>query len=213
MASAFHLSAGSPCRGAGGAAYASGLDIDGEPWLDPPSIGSDEYRAGAFTGELTVAIGALLTNVVVGIAVDFTAWISGRVAASAWDFGDGTVLSNRPYASHSWGQVGDYTVVLRAYNETHPEGIGATVTVRVAQPVHYVSPASMNPVPPYASWDTAARTIQDAVDAATVPGALVLVTNGVYATGGRVFSGQTTNRVNVTKRLTVRSVNGPRFIL
>ena len=59
-----------------------------------------------------MAITASWTNVAVGFAVDLTGWISGRAAASAWDFGDGTVLSNRPYASHAWGAAGDYTVVL-----------------------------------------------------------------------------------------------------
>ena len=49
------------------------MDIDGEPWLSPPSIGCDEYRAGAVTGALTVAIGASWTNVAVGFAVDLTA--------------------------------------------------------------------------------------------------------------------------------------------
>ena len=49
------------------------MDIDGEAWLNPPSIGCDEYQAGAVTGRLTVAIGAAWTNVAVGFAVDFTA--------------------------------------------------------------------------------------------------------------------------------------------
>jgi MBG domain (YGX type)/Calx-beta domain/PKD domain len=208
LASASHLSFGSPCRRAGSPAYATGVDIDGESWLSPPSIGCDEYRAGAVTGPLTVAIGASWTNVGIGFASDLTALIDGRVAASVWNFGDGTVLSNRPYASHSWAATGDYPVVLRAYNESYPGGVSATVTIRVVPPVLYVSAASANPVPPYTSWETAARTIQEAVDA-TVPGVLVLVTNGVYGTGGRAVYGTMTNRVAVDRPVVVRSVNGP----
>ena len=187
LASASHLSAGSPCRGAGSADYTTGVDIDGESWLSPPSIGCDEYQAGDREGDLTVAIGASWTNVAAGFAVDLTGWISGRVAASAWDFGDGTVLSNRPYASHAWNVAGDHAVMMRAYNETYPEGVSATLIIRVATAVHYVSATSANPVAPYNSWATAARNIQEPVDLA-VPGALVLVTNGMYATGGGPFT-------------------------
>ena len=190
LASSSHLSAASPCRGAGSAAYASGTDIDGEAWASPPSIGCDEYHAGAVTGPLSVGITASFTNVVTGFTVQFTALIEGRTTASAWDFGDGITATNQPYTSHAWAAPGDYAVVLRAYNESQPGGISATVTVHVvAQPVHYVAADSANPVAPYTSWATAATNIQDAVDAGSRRATLVLVTNGIYATGARVTVG------------------------
>ena len=209
LADFLHLSAGSPCIGAGSTIYSTGVDIDGEPWASPPSIGCDEYYSGAITGALSVAILADYTNVASGFAVDFTAQINGHASANVWNFGDGTVVSNRPYASHSWGVAGDYVVVLTAYNETYPGGLSATITIHVvAQPVQYVALNSTNPVPPYLSWDTAATNIQNAVDVA-VAGGTILVTNGVYGTGGRVLYGAMTNRVAITRLVTVRSVNGP----
>ena len=149
-------------------------------------------------------------TVATGFEVNFTAQISGRTTLSRWDFGDGTGVTNRPYTAHGWASPGDHLVVLWAYNESYPNGVNATVTVHVVeQPVHYVAADSSNPVAPYSSWATAATNIQDAVDAASVVGALVLVSDGTYQTGGRVVIGSLTNRLTVTEPLTVRSVNGP----
>ncbi len=82
----------------------------------------------------------------------------------------------------------------------------ATVGSALAD-VHYVDLNCTNATPPYTNWATAATNIQDAVDA-SVAGDEVVVTNGIYATGGRTIDGVTTNRVTVDKPLILRSVNG-----
>jgi hypothetical protein len=212
LASAWHLSAGSPCRGAGNNGYALAAlrDIEGEAWQHPPAIGCDEYSVGAVTGALSVAISAAYTNVAAGYAVDLAAATEGRTSASAWQFGDGTTVSNRPYAQHAWDAAGDYVVSLTAYNESYPDGVDASVVVHVqSPPVHYVTLGSTNPVTPFASWETAAGDIQSAVDAASLPGAVVMVNDGVYDTGSRAVDGLMTNRVVVSNPLTLKSVNGP----
>src|ERR1043166_3454630 len=210
LADVMHLSAGSACRGAGAAANTTGRDIDGDLWANPPDIGCDQFLGGVVTGSLAVAISAPFTNVTAGLPLSFQAQISGHALASRWEFGDGTIISNRTFISHSWLALGDYPVGLRAYNDSNPGGISATVTVHVVtQPVHYVALSNATPSSPFTSWATAATNIQDAIDAASTVGALVLVSNGVYATGARLVNNDVPHRVVINKRLIVQSVNGP----
>jgi hypothetical protein len=181
LASAFHLSAFSPCIGKGDPAAASGLDIDGEPWTSPPSIGCDEYHAGALTGPLSVAISSSFTNVATGFPARLTAWIEGHADLCVWEFGDGAVETNQPYTAHAWSAPGDYVLSLWAFSDSYPGGISTSVSVHVVNEVHYVAAGNANPRAPYTSWAAAAANIQDAIAVAVTPGAQVLVTNGTYA--------------------------------
>ena len=79
-------------------------------------------------------------------------------------------------------------------------------------PIHYVSLSGAH-VPPFTNWYTAATNIQAAIDVA-VDGETVLVTNGIYKTGGAVAPPQGLwNRVLVTNSIAVRSVNGPQVTI
>ena len=130
--------------------------------------------------------------------MNFTGHIEGHATVNYWDFDDGTFgLNQAGGLIHSFANMGDYTVKLLAYNDSHPAGVSATILIHVENGLHFVSSVNPNPVPPYSSWVTAATNIQDALDAATVVGALVTVTNGLYSS------------VSVNKLLTLRSVNGP----
>jgi hypothetical protein len=81
--------------------------------------------------------------------------------------------------------------------------------VPVSNLVHYVAQNGQTSVWPYASWDMAAGTIQDAVDAA-YPGDRIIVGPGVYAAGGASATGLTlSSRVYVDKAVTILSADGP----
>jgi predicted amidohydrolase len=89
----------------------------------------------------------------------------------------------------------------------------SAITPGFAQVKRYVDASSAHPTPPYTNWTIATRVIQDAVDAA-LPGDEIIVTDGLYSTGGRaVGTNLLFNRVAVDKPLTLRSVNGPQFTI
>ena len=73
---------------------------------------------------------------------------------------------------------------------------------------HFVSIRGTNSAVPYTNWVTAATNIQDAIDVANSDEPII-VSNGVYKTGGRVVYEALTNRVVLYKPVTVQSLNGP----
>ena len=162
---------------------------------------------------------------VVGQDVSFQAQGSvcneGHPVAYRFDWGDGTtsawdIVQNK---SHIWNTAGIYLVRAQAMCAVD-EGVvsvwSSAWTVMVSmQPTHYVRVNCATPVYPYLTWPTAATNIQDAIDAATEDNALVLVSNGVYSTGSRVYNDvysystfNLANRVVIDRPITVMSVIG-----
>ena len=87
-------------------------------------------------------------------------------------------------------------------------GILTSLSISTFATTRYVWQDSPSPTSPYTNWITAATNIQDAIDAADLFD-LVLVTNGVYQSGGLYLFDVTTNRVTITNSVTLQSVNGP----
>jgi hypothetical protein len=204
----FHLQPGSGGVDAGTNSFAWSLtDMDGNLRIANGTVDMGAYEFQQ-PNPATVTIEANYTTVVVGIPVNFKG-IFSRGTTDSWDFGDGTVISNAVFVTHSWATPGDYPVTLTIYDSSNPGGVSGVYVIHViSPPISYVDPASLNPVPPYSSWQTAALNIQDAVDA-VVFGAHILVTNGTYQTGGRTVYGSLTNRLVINKPVVVQSVNGP----
>lgn len=201
---------GSPCIDAGNSSYVSwSMDLDQEPRTNTAvDIGCDEFWLPGLTGELAVAISAVYTQAAPGFALEFQARVQGAPTTLVWDFGDGTGLSNECVVSHAFDSAGDYDIVLSVSNPT--VSVSATQTVLIRPPLFiYVSPNG-NDANPGTNWSTAKQTIQAGVDAVEQVGGTVIVSNGLYSTGGRKAPGSSLmNRVHVDRPMTVRSVNGP----
>jgi len=117
----------------------------------------------------------------------------------------GTATNRLTVQNIQAADAGPYQVVI-----TNAWGVvTSSIANLVIATARYVNASNPSPVAPYTSWATAATVIQDAIDTANV-GDWILVSNGVYRTGGRVVQGTKWNRVVMTNQVTVIAVNGPR---
>ena len=204
-----HLMPGSPCIDAGLTPLSTGaLDLDGEPRLQGAAvdIGCDEFGASVPTDAPLASILALWTEIATDYGMDFQADTWGQVSFLGWDFGDGASTSGVAGVTHAFAEPGTYEVRLVASNLA---GMASSiVTVRVERAERFVSPSG-DDLAPGTNWATAKATIQGGVDACSLPGTFVWVTNGTYVAGGRTVGASMTNRVAVDRPVRVFSVGGP----
>ena len=134
----YHLASTSPCRGAGSATYASGTDLDGQPWANPPSMGCSEVMVSNLSGPLAVSVICYQTNVVVNQGRSFAGFYTGRASSSLWSFGDGHTATNLNFLFYTYTNVGTYTVTYTVFNNDNPAGVSASTVVDAVP---------LNPVP------------------------------------------------------------------
>lgn len=132
----YHISTLSPCYDTGSAAYATGYDLDGEPWNNPPSMGCSEIILSNLVGPLSVSISAFYTNILVGHFDLLSSAIQGHAAYLTWSFGEGPVYSNLDGTCYyEWTNTGDYAVTFTAYNNDNPNGVSTNLLIQVQAPL------------------------------------------------------------------------------
>ena len=222
----FRLQRTSPCIDRGQNAFVGGArDFEGNDRIqDGDGDGTPTVDMGCYerAAAPVIVITDPPTNIVVSGAIS-TFDVEGSNSAAvvgtmAWT-NEGTGSAGTLAAATNWIvddidlAFGDNDIVVSGTNLL---GDSTSDTVRItrriehlgASSIHYVAPGG-GAVWPYTNWVDAATTIQDAVDAASTNDT-VLVTNGVYSTGGAVTPDYlASNRVCITRPMTVRSVNGP----
>lgn len=203
----YHLADTSPCINAGNPTFLSGTDIDGQPWADPPAMGCDQWRP-----ELLVVVQPRPKATARAGMVSLTAVTAGAPPTDCFWTKNGLPLANDDHYTNAQSTallIRNFGVAdAGAYQLMTSNTFGVATSQVVQVSVQCVDAASATPTPPYTNWATAAAAIQDAVDVASSSD-VVLVTNGIYASGGRTNSGALTNRLVIDQPLLVMSVNGP----
>lgn len=206
LADGFHLSSTSPCRTVG-TNTATGTDIDGQTWSSPPSVGCDDWQP-----QPVIIVQPRIQLLAGQAGFGINVLVAGQDPFTCYWTKDGTPLENNGHygSAHTTSLIVDPLTVqdAGAYQVIVSNSFGMATSTVAQVALHFVNAAGTSPTPPYLNWAAAATNIQDAIAAANA-GEFVLVTNGIYNSGGEVIFGDLTNRVALDKPLSVRGVNGP----
>ena len=200
-----HLASTSPCIGAGTTPITS-ADIFGNSWANPPSIGCVEGATKPIVGQPQIQVtgapvGFTVGNKTIWGVAPFTfQWLKDALPLQDNGHFNSTQSSNLVAIGATLDDAGAYQLVVS-------NTLGATTSAVAQLVIRCVDAAGADPIVPYTNWMNAATQIQDAIDVSS-DGEIVLVTNGIYNTGGRVMSGDLTNRIALNKALAVVSVGG-----
>ncbi len=194
------LPVGSPLIDAGAAVAETHIkDLNGDKRAQGkgPDIGCVEYEpqplAVSFTPEADAALDRLTTTLTANAEGDLEG------ITYSWDInGDGEIDHTGRSVNIDLTTIGTHKITLTAVN-TAGNTSSFTWEFNVNPSTLYVNPSSTAPTAPYATWETAAHTILEAISAAT-DGATVIITNGNYT-----YNSTTRCQINLTKPITVRS--------
>ena len=188
----FQLQETSPCINAGNNLYApSGKDL----------INSPRIIAG------TVDMGAYEYNNLVSFTITTTVGGNGTVTPLNPEIiqGETQTFSIQPNYGYQIDSLIIDGIAVQPTNTYTFSNVQTNHTLETlfSKIIVYVNPTRPDDSGDGQTWATAKRTLQAAVDCIDA-GGTVLATNGIYAEGGSL-----NNRLQISKPITVRSVNGP----
>ena len=128
----YHLTVSSPCIDEGTSVGAPDYDIDGDqrPQDAGYDMGADEYSEVAATLTADFAVSPIKGPP--PLTIDLTEQSLGYITSWYWNFGDGTISTVQNAPSHTYTELGSYTVSLTA---TGPAGTKTkSAYIRVGYP-------------------------------------------------------------------------------
>lgn len=181
----YHLTAGSTAALGNGALDTwtdDSVDLDGEKRMRDGKVDIGCYTY-VKANVMEVSFDSDVKSGLLPLDVTFTATVSGETGdvTYEWDFGDGVYVSSGDdnFKQHRFAEAGKYVVKARATDSTGTYPAAATIEITAYPTKVFVVRENPNAAWPYATMETAATNVQDAVSVGT-DGTEVSIAAGVY---------------------------------